>query len=121
MEHGWQRLLALAGGKKFCITQVRIPEDGITVEGEFQLPPFAELGMEDQVFIAAFIKTHGSIKQMESIFNISYPTVKNRLNSIARHLDIVDVSIHVSNPVSGILDRLEQGDITVAQAIEEIG
>ncbi len=120
MEHSWQKLLSLTGGKKFYITQVQIPEDAITIEGKFQVPPFAELSTEDQIFIAAFIKTHGSIKQMESIFNISYPTVKNRLNSIARQLDIVDVSIQVSNSISSILDRLEQGDITVAQAIEEI-
>jgi len=121
MEHSWQKLLSLTGGKKFFITQVQIPEDALTIEGKFQVPPFAELSMEDQIFIAAFIKTHGSIKQMESIFNISYPTVKNRLNNIARQLDIVDVSIQVSNSVSSILDRLEQGDITAAQAIEEIG
>ncbi|MGE4585608.1 MAG: DUF2089 domain-containing protein [Sphaerochaeta sp.] len=120
MEHGWQRLLAMTGGKQFTIQQIHIPEDNITIEGDFGLPPFAQLSMEDQIFIAAFLKTHGSIKQMESIFNISYPTVKNRLNSIARRLDIVDVSIDVSNPVSSILDRLEQGDITVDQAIEEI-
>ena len=120
MEHGWQRLLAITGGKRFTIKQIHLSEEDITIEGEFQLPPFAELSMEDQLFVAAFIKTHGSIKQMESIFNISYPTVKNRLNSIARKLDIVDVSIQVSNPVSSILDRLEQGDITVAQALEEI-
>jgi hypothetical protein len=120
MEHGWQKLLALTGGKKFTITRVHIPEDDIYIGGEFQLPPFAGLSMEDQLFIAAFIKTHGSIKQMESIFNISYPTVKNRLNNIAHQLDIVDVSIQVSNPITAILDRLEQGDISVAQAIEEI-
>ena len=120
MEHGWQRLLALTGGKKFTITRVHIPEEDITLEGTFQTPPFAGLSMDDQLFIAAFIKTHGSIKQMESIFSISYPTVKNRLNHIARQLDIVDVSIRVTNPVSSILDRLEQGDITVSQALEEI-
>ena len=120
MEHSWQKLLSLTGGKKFYITQVQIPEDAIGIEGKFELPPFAELSMEDQIFIAAFIKTHGSIKQMESIFNISYPTVKNRLNNIASNLDVVDVSIQVSNSISNILDRLEQGDITVAQAIEEM-
>jgi len=120
MEHSWQKLLSMTGGKKFYITQVQIPGDDITIEGKFELPPFAELSMDDQIFIAAFIKTHGSIKQMESIFNISYPTVKNRLNNIARCLDVVDVSIQVSNPISDVLDRLEQGDITVAQAIEEM-
>jgi len=120
MIHGWQKLLALTGGKKFTITQIHIPEDNITIAGEFQLPPFADLSTEDQLFMAAFIKTHGSIKQMESIFNISYPTVKNRLNQIARRLDMVDVAIQVSSPVSSILDRLEQGEITVAEALEEI-
>ncbi|MFA7129747.1 MAG: DUF2089 family protein, partial [Sphaerochaeta sp.] len=109
MEHSWQKLLSMTGGKKFYITQVQIPGDDITIEGKFELPPFAELSMDDQIFIAAFIKTHGSIKQMESIFNISYPTVKNRLNNIARCLDVVDVSIQVSNPISDVLDRLEQG------------
>ena len=120
MEHAWQRLLTLTGGKKFTITQIHIPEDDITIEGAFQLPPFADLSMDDQLFMAAFVKTHGSIKQMEQIFNISYPTVKNRLNQIARQLDVVDVSIQVSTPVSTILDRLERGDITAEQALEEI-
>jgi hypothetical protein len=46
--------------------------------------------------------------------------VKNRLNQIARRLDMVDVAIQVSSPVSSILDRLEQGEITVAEALEEI-
>ena len=120
MEHSWQKLLSMTGGKKFLITQVRVPEDNITIEGNFQLPPFADLSMEDQIFIAAFIKTNGSIKQMESIFNISYPTVKNRINRIASQLDIVDVSIQVPNPIKDILDRLETGAITAADALKEI-
>ncbi|MFA6695584.1 MAG: DUF2089 domain-containing protein [Sphaerochaeta sp.] len=120
MEHSWQKLLSMTGGKKFVITQVRVPEDNITIEGNFQLPPFAELSMEDQIFIAAFIKTNGSIKQMESIFNISYPTVKNRLNRIASQLDIVDVSVQVSSSVSSILDRIERGEITASDALKEM-
>lgn len=120
MEHSYQKLLAMTGKKKFLITQVRIPEDNITIEGNFQLPPFADLSMEDQIFIAAFIKTNGSIKQMESIFNISYPTVKNRLNRIAGQLDIVGVSIQVSSPLTSILDRIETGTLSVTDALKEM-
>jgi hypothetical protein len=120
MDHGWKKLTSMTNGKKFHITRVQVPEDDITIEGKFQLPPLAELSMEDQIFVAAFIKTHGSIKQMESIFNISYPTVKNRLNIIASRLDIVDVSVNVSNSVTSILDRLEQGEINIEQALKEI-
>ncbi|MDC7126394.1 MAG: DUF2089 family protein, partial [Spirochaetales bacterium] len=67
MKHSWKRLKTLTGGKKFLINKVTIPEDKIAIEGEFQLPPLAELNMEDQIFAAAFLKTHGSIKQMETI------------------------------------------------------
>jgi hypothetical protein len=120
MEHSWDTLTRLTGGKRCVVTSVRVPQDDIAIQGTFALPPLAELTMDEQLFVAAFIKTHGSIKQMESVFGISYPTVKNRLNAIASKLDIMDVSVTVSNPVSSILDRLEQGDIDVAQALKEI-
>jgi len=50
MEHGWQKLKAMTNGKSFRIVKVHIPEDGITIEGDFQLPPLGELSFEDQIF-----------------------------------------------------------------------
>jgi len=120
MYHSWKKLKALTGDRNFLISRVTIPEDEIEIEGNFQLPPLAELSMEDQIFTAAFIKTHGSIKQMESVFGISYPTVKNRLNSIADKLDIVDIAVDIKAPVSNILDKLEQGQIDVSEALKEM-
>ncbi|MBI9106249.1 MAG: DUF2089 domain-containing protein [Spirochaetales bacterium] len=120
MLHSWKKLTALTDGKKFLISRVTIPEDEIQIEGNFQLPPLAELSMDDQIFTAAFIKTHGSIKQMEAIFGISYPTVKNRLNSIGNKLDIVDVAVDIKAPISNILDKLEQGEIDVQEALKEL-
>lgn len=80
----------------------------------------AQLTMEDQVFAATFIKTHGSIKEMERLFGISYPTVKNRLNKIGRQLSFVDVDVTVAKPGLTTLERLERGEITVEQAMEEL-
>ena len=120
MFHSWKKLIALTGGKKFLITRVNIPDEQINIEGNFELPPLAGLNMDDQIFAAAFLKTHGSIKQMETIFGISYPTVKNRLNAIAKQIDIIDVEVDIRLPVSNILDRLEQGDINVADALKEM-
>ena len=45
---------------------------------------------DDQIFVAAFVRCHGSIKQMEKFFGVSYPTIKNRLNRIASSLEFVD-------------------------------
>ena len=120
MYHSWKKLLKMTGGKKFLIRKIHIPEDQIEIEGNFRLPPLAELDMDDQIFAAAFLKTHGSIKQMETIFGISYPTVKNRLNAIAGRIDIVDVEVDIKQPVSNILDKLEQGEIDVSEALKEM-
>ncbi len=120
MYHSWKKLITLTGGKKFLVKKIEIPDEAIEIEGSFRLPPFAELSVEDQIFAAAFLKTHGSIKQMETIFGISYPTVKNKLNAIAKQLDIVDVEVNIKMPVSNILDRLEQGEIDVSDALKEM-
>ena len=79
----------------------------------------ARLTAEDQVFVMAFVRSHGSIKEMERAFGVSYPTVKNRLNRIAEQLPLVEVE---SGPAGGdVLERLERGEIDVDEAIERMG
>lgn len=120
MLNNWKKLLSLTEGKKFIIKKVYIPDEDICIEGEFQIPPMASLSMEEQIFVAEFIKTHGSIKQIESIFNISYPTVKNRLNEIAAKLDIVDIKVDIKESIASILEKIDSGEIGVDQALKEI-
>ncbi len=69
----WQDLLRIAQGGPLVVERVRIPERQITVEGAFTLPELARLGLEDQVFITAFLRSHGSIKEMEQVFGVSDP------------------------------------------------
>ncbi len=73
-------------------------DTGISIQGEFELPPLARLRYEDQVFVSEFVRSHGSIKDMEKAFGISYPTVKNRLNRIIDQLQLVEVG---ASPVRG--------------------
>ncbi len=120
MYHSWKKLTDMTDNRSMVIKKVRIPEEELDIEGNFELPPMARLTMEEQLFAAAFIKTHGSIKQMEKIFGISYPTVKNKLNAIGSKLDFIDVEINIQSPVSDILDRLERGEIDADQAVKEI-
>jgi len=118
MSSSWQELTALTGSQEFAVTKVRLAKSGISVEGDFELPPLARLPYEDQVFVAAFVRTHGSIKEMEGLFGISYPTVKGRLNRIAQQLDFVKVETVSSK--DDVLAQLERGEITAAQAIERL-
>jgi len=118
MVTDWQELTKITGGEDIILERISVPSKGITISGSFDLPPLAKLSMEDQVFVAAFVRCHGSIKQMENIFGISYPTVKNRLNKIGEKLEFVEVK-----PVeesSEILGKLERGEISVKDAVERL-
>src|SRR3954466_16358720 len=86
----WQELTDLTRGRPFVVERVRLTDGDIAVEGRFELPQLAQLNVEDQVFITAFVRCHGSIKEMQRIFGVSYPTIKARLNRIAERLDFVD-------------------------------
>ncbi len=114
----WQDLLRMTQGAPLVIERVRIPEKGIAIEGSFTLPELARLSLEDQVFVTAFLRSHGSIKEMEQIFGVSYPTIKARLNRISGLLQFIDTNPSPSR--SDVLERLKNGEITAAEAISEL-
>jgi len=125
MGRDWQELTRLVGQAAIEVERVRLVESGVAIEGPFSLPPLAALAAEDQVFVAAFVRCHGSIKQMEKYFGVSYPTIKNRLNRIGSQLSFVEIEqgSETDAPLptrSEVLDRLSRGEVTVAQALEQL-
>jgi hypothetical protein len=114
----WQELLRIAQGSSLVIERVRLPEKQISIEGQFVLPELARLSLEDQVFITAFLRSHGSIKDMEQVFGVSYPTIKARLNRIAGQLEFVDTNPSPSR--AEVLERLKTGEIDAQEAIRAL-
>ncbi|HET7467115.1 MAG TPA: DUF2089 domain-containing protein [Candidatus Dormibacteraeota bacterium] len=111
----WQELTRLTGGGAVTVERVRMARNGVAVEGSFELPQLARLSVEDQVFVTAFVISHGSIKEMERVFGVSYPTIKARLNRIAGSLQFVD-----TNPLPSraeILGQLNRGEIEPDEAV----
>jgi hypothetical protein len=102
----------------FKITRLACPNCNVTMEGQIELSTLAQLSLEDQAFVMAFVRHHGSIKKMESLFDISYPTVKNRLNAIAAALD---KSMQAPSPRAYVLEQLSRGEITVEEALDKLG
>ncbi|PKQ15739.1 MAG: RNA polymerase subunit sigma-70 [Actinobacteria bacterium HGW-Actinobacteria-7] len=117
MSNEWHELTDLTGERPFTITRVRL-DSGVAIEGEFELPPLARLRYEDQVFVSEFVRSHGSIKDMEKAFGVSYPTVKNRLNRIADQLSLVQVAVPEPShdDSQDVLAMLERGEITAGEA-----
>jgi hypothetical protein len=118
MANDWHELTDLTGERHFVVTKVRT-DTGISIQGEFELPPLARLRYEDQVFVSEFVRSHGSIKDMEKAFGISYPTVKSRLKRIVSQLQLVEV-VDSSPEREDVLALLESGDITADEAAERL-
>jgi len=118
MAREWLELTKMTQGKTITVERVRLVESDIAIEGSFSLPPLANLSAEDQVFVMAFVRCSGSIKDMEQMFGISYPTVKNRINKIAKQLEFVEI-IKIS-PEQEVIDELERGDISPEEAIRRL-
>jgi hypothetical protein len=99
------------------ITRLSCPACKLTLDGEFEVSPLGKLNQDDQAFVIAFVRHHGSLKKMETIFDISYPTVKNRLNAIAAALDKNFAS---PSPNLYVLEQLSRGELTVEEAMERL-
>jgi hypothetical protein len=117
-NHDWQELTRLTQGKALVVERIRLADGSVAIEGSFELPQLCRLSLEDQVFVTAFVRCHGSIKEMERIFGISYPTVKSRLNRISASLEFVDTDPTPSR--TEILERLERQEISAGEAIQQL-
>ena len=118
MATDWYELTRLTRGAPLVVERVRLTDTGVAIEGTFDLPPLAHLSAEDQVFVAAFVRSHGSIKEMERLFGVSYPTIKHRLNRLGEQLGFIEVV-----PVAAeedVLARLERGEISADEALKEL-
>ena len=104
-------------GQPMKITRAHCEACEASLEGDFSVSPLGRLPLEDQIFVVAFLRHHGSIKQMERLFGISYPTVKNRLNAIVRQLDR---EFDVPTPNTRVLEELARNEISVEEALRRI-
>ena len=121
MAKDWRVLSGLGAGGAVEILRARLVGQDVVVEGPFELPPLARLSSEDQTFVAAFVRCHGSIKQMEQLFGVSYPTIKNRLNRIGELLPLIELAPEPPRPSTrDLLDRLERGELSVKEVLDQL-
>ncbi len=132
----WQELTKLTQGKPVVVERVRLTENKIAIEGEFELPPLALLTSQDQVFVMAFVRCEGTIKEMEKAFGVSYPTIKARLGKISAQMPLVEaITTYEALPEDektsaagsrkksekeSVIAALEKGEISAAEAIERL-
>lgn len=111
-----------------CGTGLRVkvlacPSCRTRIEGDFSPPAsrLLSLGREELEFVEIFVRARGSIKEVEKILGISYPTVRGKLDDVIGKLGY-KVTIQSADPGKRreILDRLEAGEINAADAARQL-
>tara|TARA_R110002072_G_scaffold72354_2_gene173022 strand:+ start:6815 stop:7105 length:291 start_codon:yes stop_codon:yes gene_type:complete len=64
------------------VSQLRCDSCSTLVSGNYSMPVFLKLASEEQDFILKFLLNSGSLKEMAKQMNISYPTIRNRLDDL---------------------------------------
>lgn len=77
-------------GKKLHVRSLDCPYCATHIEGDYRLPVFMLLSAEEQRFVFDFVKCSGSLKEMAAQLELSYPTVRNRLDEIIEHLKTLE-------------------------------
>jgi len=102
---------------RLVVTELCCSDCKTTIKGGFDLPLFASLSGEDEKFLKIFLSARGSIKEVEKQLNISYPTVKARLEALLHKLGLGGMQAESKKNRMAVVERLERGEITAQDAI----
>ncbi|UOE38954.1 MULTISPECIES: DUF2089 family protein [Chryseobacterium] len=64
------------------VSQMKCPDCGTQVSGDYELPVFLKLKRDEQDFILNFFISSGSIKEMAKQADLSYPTMRNKMDDL---------------------------------------
>ena len=123
---------------ELAVTRLRCGTCGTTIEGEFGVGRFARLTREQSVVLESFLRSRGNLRDMERELQISYPTVRARVEALIRALgfgprDDAEASATSAAPAEAtvtdaelqagrreILERLARHELSAEEAAEAI-
>lgn len=109
-------------GTKLEVTELHCCRCDTTYKGHFKLDKFSYLTPEQKYFIEVFLKCRGNIKEVERELNISYPTVRSKLDDVISSLGY-GVGSNEKKQINKreVLDMLARGEITYEEAMKMMG
>ena len=72
--------------EKLTATRLHCRSCDTTIEGHFELGRLGRLSQEQLDFVEAFIRCEGKLNRLEKELELSYPTLRSRLNEIIRQM-----------------------------------
>lgn len=112
-------------GSQLEITELHCPSCGTTVRGAYPLDRFAALDLEEEQFLLIFLAARGNLKEVQDRLNLSYPTVRSRLDRLLTALGLGGESKPEERTprkpeVMELLNKLEHGDLNVEAVLKSI-
>lgn len=107
---------------------------GTHIENTFDFPAIMHLTKDQLEFIEVFIRSRGNIKDVEKALNISYPTVRAKLDQVIEALGPASGTLSTGSSATSsttkslveeeekqkIVALLESGEITAQEALERL-
>lgn len=113
-------------GDPLIATELTCDNCETVIHGRYAPCPFCQLPSEDLAFLEVFVRNRGNVKDMERGLGVSYWAIRSRLNEVVEKMDrqaMLPPAPPQPDPGRNvrrkdILERLNQGKITVEQAAE---
>lgn len=64
------------------VSQMKCPDCETQINGEYELPVLLKLSWDEQEFVLNFFLSSGSIKEMAKQAELSYPTMRNKMDDL---------------------------------------
>jgi hypothetical protein len=109
-----------ACGSDLEAVRLRCTRCDTAVEGHFSLSRFDRLTEEQLHFLLIFLKSRGNIRDVERELNLSYPTVRSRLDAILAALGLDSEPRQAKHDRLGVLEALRVGEMTVDEAVARL-
>lgn len=91
---------------------------GVSMEGAFSLPRLARLSREHMALAEAFLLSGGNLKELSATLDVSYPTLRKRLDEMIAALH--EMKTLDEAEIEAVLARMEKKDITPEAGIKRI-
>lgn len=105
-------------GSNLMVSQIDCRTCDTRFEGQFDIPEILQFSAAELNFILSFVKCSGSLKEMSKQFNVSYPTMRNRLNDIIQRIEAIPKDGKSTR--ESIISALERGEIDGAEAVKRL-
>ena len=105
-------------GGELTVEKLYCRNCGVVLEGRIELPRLARLTPEEREFVELFVLSAGSLKEVGKILNLSYPTVRARLDRLIANLQALDSERRDAR--MEIIARVERGELSAEQAAEQL-